>query len=477
MAISVSRDTLGIGSRSVDYLLLATYFCLMGIGWVMIYAVGYKSEGYSHLPIAEFFKTPVGKQIIFIGISLILVGFIMSIDWKFWRTFAYVFYGLGLLGLVAVLLFGKVVNGAKAWFMIGGFGMQPVELAKLGTCLALSNMMSSPNIDFRETRTQMAVGGLLLVPMFLIMLQPDAGSCLVFFSFSIMLYREGLSPVPYIVGLSLIGVFIVGLKYDPNLVIFSLMMLTSALFVVFIAEKRLIWIGSMFVVIAAALYAYFSGLREIGLITMLLLTVVFVVVHSRRGRFKLVVFATAALFTSAAIVYGSNFVFYNVLKKHQQERINVWLNPDKVDPRGAAYNSIHSKMAIGSGGLFGKGLLEGTMTKLNYVPEQSTDFIFCTVGEEHGFIGTAAVIGFFLLFLIRIVQIAERQRSNFSRCYAYGVAGIFFLHFLINIGMTMGLMPIIGIPLPFISAGGSSLLGFTAMLAILLKLDSHRYSV
>lgn len=479
MATTVSRDGLGVGSRSVDYLLLATYFCLMGIGLTMIYAVGYKSEGYGHLPIAEFFtKTPVGKQIIFIGISLILVGFIMSIDWKFWRTFSYIFYGLGLIGLILVLFIGKEINGAKAWFMIGGiFGIQPAELAKLGTCLALCNVISAPNIDFRESRTQMAIGGIMLIPMFLIMLQPDAGSCLVFLSFSIMLYREGLSPLPYIVGLCLAVVFIVGLKYDPHLVVFSLMMLTSALFVVFIAEKRLVWIGSMFVVIAAALYSYFSGYIEIGLLIMLLLTIIFIVVHSRRGRFKLVSFATASLFISAMIVYGSNFVFYNILKKHQQERINVWLNPDKVDPRGAAYNSIHSKMAIGSGGLMGKGLLEGTMTKLNYVPEQSTDFIFCTVGEEHGFIGTAAVIGFFLLFLIRIIQIAERQRSNFSRCYAYGIAGIFFVHFFINIGMTMGIMPIIGIPLPFVSAGGSSLLGFTAMLAVLLKLDSHRYSI
>jgi rod shape determining protein RodA len=414
---------------------------------------------------------------IFVGISLILVGFIMSIDWKFWRTFAYVFYGAGLLGLLLVLIIGKEINGAKAWFMIGGFGIQPAELAKLGTCLSLSNMMSSPNIDFRETRTQMAIGGLLLIPMFLIMLQPDAGSCLVFLSFSIMLYREGLSPLPYVVAFGLASVFIMGLKYDPHLVFFCLMMLTSTLYVVFIAEQRLLWITSMIGLVSVALYAFFSGRQEIGILIMLLITLVFVIVHSRRGRFKLVVFASSALFIGGVILYGSNFAFYNVLRKHQQERLNVWLNPDKVDPRGAAYNSIHSKMAIGSGGLAGKGFLEGTMTRLNYVPEQSTDFIFCTVGEEHGFIGTAAVIGFFLLFLIRIVQIAERQRSNFSRCYAYGIAGIFFVHFLINVGMTMGLMPIIGIPLPFVSAGGSSLLGFTGMFAILLKLDSHRYSV
>ncbi len=477
MSIPISRRDLGMGSKGFDFLLLSVYLSLVAIGIAMIYAVGYRGEGYSAMPLGEFlFKAQAGKQIVFAAIALILMGFIMSIDWKFWRTFAYLVYGAGIVFLLLVLVFGKTINGAKAWFFIGGFGIQPVELAKLGTCLALSSFMSAPSIDLREQRTQGFIALLLGLPMFLILLQPDMGSCLVFLSFSIMLYREGMTPLPFWLGLIMMAVLIIGLKYEPNGVVFSLMILSSIFFVIFISEMKGLWIFGLAVVVGVATYLFFKGNLQGAMLTMLCLVSLFIAVHSRRGRFRVVLMTTVALLVCSAVVYGSNFAF-GVLQKHQQDRINVWLKPDKADPRGVAYNSIHSKMAIGSGGWTGKGFLEGTMTQLNYVPEQSTDFIFCTVGEEHGFIGTLAVIGFYMVLLIRLVQVAERQRSYFSRCYAYGVAGIFFTHVLINVGMTMGLMPIIGIPLPFVSAGGSSLLSFTAMFAILLKLDSHRYSV
>lgn len=466
-----------VGEGKVDYVLMSFYLSLVAIGWMMIYAVGYK-QGYDLMEWNEFiFKTSVGKQSISIGVAIFLSLIIFSIDAKFWRVFAYPLYAIGIILLMLVLVFGKEINGAKAWFSIAGFGFQPAEIAKLGTALALSSYLSSPSVNLKDSRIQMTVFGILAIPIFFIMLQPDAGSTLVFISFSIMLYREGLSPTPYIIGITLIAIFVLALMIEANQFVMYLMMLVSILFAFNISDKQRWWLGSVVALSLISGIVFFSGKPQIALIIMLLTVLTFVVVHSRRGRFKMVILTAGALIFSVILVYTTNFVFNNVLKKHQQERINVWLRPDKCDPRGAAYNLINAKMAIGSGGFEGKGYLQGTMTQLNFVPEQQTDFIFCTVGEEQGFIGVFAVVVLFVLFLVRLIQIAERQRSNFVRLYAYCLAGIFFFHFFINIGMTMGLMPVIGIPLPFVSAGGSSLMGFTAMLAILLKLDSSRYIV
>ena len=333
-------------------------------------------------------------------------------------------------------------------------------------------------MNLRDSRTQMTVAGILALPMLLVLLQPDPGSMLIFASFSIMLFREGLSPTPYIITLTLATVFILAIKLDnANELVMYLMMLTSLFYAFNITQQQRLWLGGVIAVILTSAYLFFNGKTEAALITMLLMVVAFTVIHSRRGRFRMVTMSLTSLIVMAGLVYGTNFVVHNLLKKHHQERINVWLRLDKADPRGAAYNLINSKMAIGSGGLQGKGFLEGTMTKLNFVPEQHTDYIFCTIGEEQGFIGVFAVIALFVLFLYRIIQVGERQRSSFVRLYAYCMVGIFFFHFFINIGMTMGLLPTIGIPLPFVSAGGSSLMGFTAMLAVLIKLDSSRYTV
>lgn len=470
----ISKDLVGGGK--IDYVLVSFYLSLVSIGWLMIYAVGYK-QGYP-MEWGEFMlKTSVGKQTIFIGVSMFLLLIIFSIDAKFWRVFAYPLYAIGIVLLMLVLVFGKEINGAKAWFSIGGFGFQPAEIAKLGTALALSSYLSSPSISLKNSKTLMSIAGFLFVPIFLILLQPDAGSTLVFLSFSIMLYREGLSPIPYIIAFALITLFILSLVIDPNQVVMFLMMFVSLLFVANISKNKKWWVIALLGICGFAGFSFYKISHQTALITMLLTVLAFVVVHSRRGRFKMVILTVGALLFAITLVYATSFVFNNVLKKHQQERINVWLRPDKCDPRGVAYNLNSAKMAIGSGGLEGKGFLEGTMTQLSFVPEQHTDFIFCTVGEEQGFIGVFAVIAIFLLFLVRIILIAERQRSNFVRLYAYCLGGIFFFHFFINIGMTMGIMPIIGIPLPFVSAGGSSLLGFTAMLGILLKLDSSRYVI
>ncbi len=470
----IAREITGGGK--IDYFLLSLYFSLVGIGWLMIYAVGYR-DGYS-MPFGEFMlKTSVGKQTIFIGIGILILLIVLSVDAKFWRVFSFPIYCTGLGLLVLVLIFGKEINGAKAWFSFGVFGFQPVEVAKIGTALMISSVLSSPSVSVRDRKIQLTVFGLLAAPMFLIMLQPDAGSMLVFLSFSIMLYREGLSPAPYVIAIILAIIFILALLLDANALVVLLMMLVSVIYATNISDNRRWWFTALGFVMAASGFSFFKGQSSIALLLMLLTVLIFTIVHSRRGRFKVVIISSVGLVLAASLTYATNFVFNNVLKRHQQERINVWLRPDKCDPRGAAYNLINSKMAIGSGGLQGKGFLEGTMTKLNYVPEQHTDFIFCTIGEEQGFIGVLGVITIFVLFLIRLIQIGERQRSNFVRLYAYCLAGIFFFHFTINIGMTMGLMPVIGIPLPFISAGGSSMMGFTAMLAILLKLDSSRYAV
>ena len=470
----VAKDITG-GGR-IDAGLSALFVGLMLIGWLMIYAVGYKL-GYDKMEFGDFMlKTPVGKQTLFIGASLLLTLLIFTIDEKFWRIFAYPIYAAGIVLLMLVLIFGKEINGAKAWFIIAGFGFQPAEIAKLGTALVLSSYLSSPSISLRDSRTQMTVLGLLGAPVFFILLQPDPGSMLVFISFSIMLYREGLSPVPYIIGFSLIAVFILALMLNANELVMYLMIVISMIYTYNVSDNQYIWIGITGAIAVTATYLFFTQRPQWALSLMLAEILIYLIIHSRRGRFRMVIVTISSLLVCTSLVYGTRFVFDNVLKNHHRERINIWLNTEKVDPRGGAYNLINSKMAIGSGGFQGKGYLEGTMTKLNFVPEQHSDFIFCTVGEEQGFVGVFCVVMIFVLFLVRIIQIAERQRSNFVRLYAYSVAGVFFFHFFINIGMTMGVLPVIGIPLPFISSGGSSLMGFTAMIAILLRLDSHRYS-
>jgi rod shape determining protein RodA len=462
----------------IDYVLSSLYLSLVGIGILMIYAEGYK-QGYD-MGLGEFMmKTYAGKQMMFFGVSMVITLLIFTIDAKFWRVFAYPIYGVGIFFLIMVLIFGKEIHGTKSWFNIAGFGFQPVELAKLGTCIALASYIASPSVNLRDIQPRYVLAGILGLPIILTLLQPDPGSLLVFFSFSIMLFREGLSPTPYIIGLSFLSIFILALKftYDPNELVMYLSMLASLLFGFNIVQRQRLWIGVVMASILVSTYLYFNGNKDFGLILSVLTVLAFAIVHSRKGRFRLVILGAGSLIVATVLIYSTTFAFNNFLKKHHQERINIWLGIGKVDPRGAAYNLNQSKMAIGSGGFQGKGFLEGTMTKLNFVPEQHTDYIFCTIGEEQGFIGVFAVIVIYVLFLYRIIQVGERNRSNFVRIYAYGLAGIFFFHFFINVGMTMGLVPTIGIPLPFISAGGSSLMFFSAMLAILIRLDSNRYMV
>lgn len=460
------------GLKNIDWITFSIYLGLVAIGWLMIYSVGYHEEHHG-----GFFSTSAGKQAIWVGIAAFIFLFISLIDWKFWRTFSYLIYAFSLALLVAVLFFGENIKGATSWFTFGGFSFQPSELGKFATALALSNYLSAYDTDLRLLRHQLIAFSLFLLPMGLILLQPDAGSAFVFLSFFIVLFREGLSPTYYVIGIFLATVFLTGLIFGPAVISLSLLLISLAVLAYNFNGRKNRWLGAAVAFAATAIFLVRQGyMLEVLVVSSLAVLAVSIALW-RKKRARVVNLLYMAIISGAVISYASDYAFNNILKPHQQDRINVWLQPGKCDPRGSLYNVLQSKMAIGSGGFGGKGFLEGTMTKLNYVPEQSTDFIFCTIGEEQGFIGSFAIISLFFLLLYRITVIAERQRSNFSRHYAYSIAGILFVHFFINIGMTMGLMPIIGIPLPFLSKGGSSLLGFTAMIAVLLKVDSNRYQI
>ncbi len=464
--------------HNIDGLTFSLMIALAFVGVLMIFSVNH--EEFLEVGWPGFFSTAAGKQTIWVGICAVIFTFVMLFDAKFWRAFAYSIYGFSLFLLVLVLLFGTNIKGATSWFTFGGFSFQPSEIAKFGTCLGMAAFLDTYNTDLRSARSQLTALLILLLPMSLILLQPDAGSAMVFLSFLILMYREGLSQNYYLVGGLVAALLISALALTNDFFIYLTMLLLSIGWITYLITKRSIRSTVMGGLLAAGAGAYYLTYAGFGQYVVASLAVIFLGTayggyRKREGRLAraLIVFCLLG----SGLVFASDYAFNNLLKPHQQDRINVWLNPDECDTRGSLYNLEQSKIAIGSGNIAGKGFLDGTMTKLNYVPEQSTDFIFCTIGEEQGFIGTAGIIVLFCLLLVRLITIAERQRDDFSRYYAYGVIGILFIHVFINIGMTMGLMPIIGIPLPFISKGGSSLLGFTLMLSVLLKLDKHRHRI
>ncbi|WP_282775224.1 rod shape-determining protein RodA [Phaeodactylibacter xiamenensis] len=458
----------------IDWLTFCLFLGLAVIGWMMIFSVSY--EEYRQVGMGGFLNTSAGKQAIWLGICGLVFAFIMLFDHKFWQTFAYPIYGLSMLMLVLVLIFGTNIKGATSWFSFGGFSLQPSELAKVGTCLGVSAFLSTYSTDLRHPKAQLTALGLIALPVLLIMLQPDAGSALVFTSFLVVYFREGLNPIYYIVGIVGATLLILGFIYPPVQIIFGTVLAGAAVLAYYFSNNLRNYAWAAIALLAIAAYNL-SGLGYhlylLGGAILFFLASGFIAYQQRNGRMAMLM--AFFLILGSGLAFASNYAFNYVLKPHQQDRINVWLQPEKCDERGSLYNLTQSKAAIGSGGLEGKGFLNGTMTKLNYVPEQSTDFIFCTIGEEQGFVGTAGIILLYLLLLLRITVVAERQKSAFARHYAYCVAGILFIHIFINIGMTMGMTPIIGIPLPLISKGGSSLLGFTIMISILLKLDKHRF--
>ena len=391
------------------------------MGWFNIYSAVYNENHKNILDITQNY----GKQMIWIVTSLILAIFILVIDGKFYEAFSYVIYGVVIILLVAAIFMSRDVKGSHGWIDIGSFKLQPAEFAKFATSMAVAKFLSTINIRIKDFKAKIISAIIILLPAGIIILQNDTGSALVFIAFIFVLYREGLSQNVLIMG------FIAGL-----------------LFILSLMVPKMILLGII------------SGLAAVSILFMR---------KTRKNILTIIVVAACA----ASAVYSVNYVYTKVLQHHQRQRIDVLLGK-QTDLKGAGYNVNQSLIAIGSGGWTGKGFLKGTQTKYEFVPEQSTDFIFCTVGEEWGFTGTFAVLILFLLLLYRIIFIAERQKSNFTRIYAYGVASIIFVHLLINIGMAIGLAPVIGIPLPFFSYGGSSLWSFTILLFILIKLDSYR---
>ncbi|MCL2027236.1 MAG: rod shape-determining protein RodA [Bacteroidales bacterium] len=406
--------------KNVDGWLILIYLILVVAGWLNIYAAVYDENHSSIFDLSQRY----GKQMLFVIGGLVIAILVLLVDMRFFMNTAYLFYGLSIVLLLAVLVIGTIVSGQQAWIQIGGFSLQPAEFAKFATNLALAKYLSSSGVSMKRMSSILMSFIVIFFPAVLILLQPDTGSALVFAAFILVLYREGLPAWIVWTGFAAIVIFMLDLLLPFWIVLIILGLGTGAL--IFINKKT-------FKNIASAI----------------------------------LLFAVAAGFS-----YGSNYLF-DKLEPHQQDRINVLIGKE-VDLQGVGYNVNQSKIAIGSGGVIGKGYLQGTQTKFNFVPEQATDFIFCTVGEEWGFIGSIVILSLFLVLILRIMLLAERQRNEFARIYGYGVAAILFFHVLVNIGMVIGLLPVIGIPLPFFSYGGSSLWAFTLLLFVFIKQDASR---
>ena len=451
---------------SVDWVLLSLFAAIVTIGWLILYSSSY--EGDSGLWFS--FDSVIGRQTLWLGASLVVFFVVYSLDWRIWSSVAYPIYAITVISLVAVLIFGKEVKGASSWFNIMGYSFQPSEFAKVGTALGLSVFLSQVGLSMNNLKNVILSTSIFLVPAFLIFIQPDAGTAVIFLSFLIPLYRAGLSPFIYLVVLLLAFIFIGSLMWSPALILLIILLLGFFVWVYYCSDDRLSI--SLLVLLALFLIASYQYINYPYLLGLSVLAgFYFAYLAYRRGRYNLIVINCLIMFFAIMLSFGTEWTFNNILKPHQKERINVWLRPELCDPHGSLYNIIQSKTAIGSGGLTGKGFLDGSMTKLNYVPEQSTDFIFSILGEEQGFVGSASLIVLVTILLFRLTIVAERASLPFVRYLAYSTAGLLFFHFFINIGMTIGIMPVIGIPLPLMSKGGSSLMSFFILIAILLRMD------
>jgi len=451
---------------ALDWVLLTVFFAIVVVGWLMLYTASYNGDG----GLWFSFESTIGRQTIWIGVAMVCFLVFISLDWRLWSSLAYPIFICTTISLVAVLIFGKEVKGATSWFNVFGYSVQPSEFAKLGTALGLSAYLGQTNIDINEFGKTLVAFAIFLIPAFLIFLQPDAGTAIIFISFMVPMYRAGLNPILYILAISLGFIFIGSLLWDPFLMLIIILLVAYMVWAYNSKDNRLPL--SLFLLLCLFSIASYNFIDyRIILITVLLCGFYFGFLVYREARYKLLS-VNAILCVGASILsFGTSWGFENILKSHQKERINVWLRPELSDPHGALYNIIQSKTAIGSGGFTGKGFLDGNMTRLNYVPEQATDFIFSIMGEEQGFIGSASLILLMTFLLYRLTLMAERATLPFVRYFAYSIAGILFFHFFINIGMTMGIMPVIGIPLPLMSKGGSSMVTFFIMISILLKMD------
>lgn len=460
---------------NLDWISILLWLVMLTFGWMNIYSANIMEADGGIFDFSQRY----GKQLIWIGASFLIAIVIMVLDAKFYIHFAYILYAVLVVILAGVLVFGREINGARSWFVIGGFQLQPSEFAKPITALALANMLTSHNFNIRNLKHLVSAGAIIVVPPLLILLQPDLGSVLVYFAFIFVLYREGFSGNIMMMLIALMVLFLATLIMDKSVVLLSVVVV-SLLIYAFVGKSArnafliMLGFGLTFGAIFGLNRLFGTGfsLFTMGLMALLPMTL-YLIFRGLKERaypaLKVLAGAAIALLFMITIDYAMN----NVLKPHQQHRIYVTLGLED-DPQGVGYNVNQSKIAIGSGGFSGKGYLDGTQTKLHFVPEQSTDFIFCTVGEEWGFLGTTFVILLYAGFLLRMIVLSERQRSAFSRVFGYGFISIVFVHFMINIGMTIGLLPVIGIPLPFFSYGGSSLWAFTMFFFIFLRLDASR---
>ena len=412
----------------LDWISIVLFLLLVGFGYLNILSASSSGQVTSYFDISQ----PYGKQLIFILFTFVLIILVMALEAKFYERFASIIYLLSILSLLGLFLFGKNVNGATSWYAIGGMTLQPSEFAKFATSLAVAKYISDLQTNIKDLKDQLKAVLIIIVPALLILLQNDAGSTMVYAAFFFVFFREGVPKLYLFIGFALLILSISALKF-----------------------------GTSFASIGAIL---------------VIVIFYFLTKKKRRNIMQSILIALVSL----GFIFGVQFFYKNILQQHQQDRISVWLRLEK-DPvkleamkRDISYNLHESEKAISSGGVTGKGFREGTRTIGNFVPEQHTDYIFSTVGEEWGFLGSSFVVVLFVLLIVRLLYLAELQKSQFSRIYGYCVASILFMHFLINIGMVMGLIPTVGIPLPFFSYGGSSLWGFTILLFVFIKLDSNR---
>lgn len=459
----------------IDKVSVGIFLVMIILGWINIYAAVYNEEHSRIIDLSQRY----GKQFVWIIAAIIMAVFVVVTDTRFYFFFAYFIYGFFIFLLLLVLILGREINGARSWFELGGFTIQPSEFAKFGTALALAAYLSSRKHDLRKLSFFLPAVAIIILPALLIGAQPDLGSTVVFFALFFVLFREGMSSYVFASGVIMLILFFLTLLI--NHVYLTIGLITVALILVWlITRKWKLCLAGLGILMLITLLLYFLNYLVIKSLSDEMILFISVIIsgmvygvyfYIKKAVSILIIYLFLA--GSLAFVGSVDFTFNRLLKPHQKERVEIMLG-FKSDPHGTGYNVNQSLISIGSGGFTGKGYLKGTQTKFKFVPAQSTDFIFCTVGEEWGFLGSFIVVGLYTLLLLRLIILAERQRSVFSRIYGYGVVSVLFIHFFINIGMAIGLVPVIGIPLPFFSYGGSSLWGFTILLFIFLRLDASR---
>lgn len=483
MLINTNNEIMEKGR--VDKTALILYLLFVFVGWFNIYAASFDLENATDM---FDLSTKAGTQLIWIGTSLLLAFALLKIEVRFYETYAFLFYIFGIVLLVITAIFAKEINGSRSWLQLGPFSLQPAEFMKFILSLTLAKVFYAYDFKLMEKKNLLMVISLILLPVIIVIFQSETGTALVYLSLILVLYREGLPGGVLFMGVAAVAYFVLGIRYSEiQLGMLSLGEILSITLII-IFSSGLVWsylkrntvsyyilLIATLIGVAAFVASQFKVQVNWGLVAIVALSTTSLYLIFLFLRYRAISYLYVLLFIlgSVAFVESTEYVFSDVLQPHQQMRILVTLGIEQ-DLNGAGYHVGQSKIAIGSGGLTGKGYLNGTQTKLKYVPEQETDFIFCTIGEEHGFIGTSIVIILFSFFILHLLKLAERQTSVFGRVYGYCVVSIFFFHLMVNIGMVIGLMPVIGIPLPFYSYGGSSLWGFTILLFIFLRIDKTR---